>query len=163
MSKKPTKAADNVYCIARLNAASYNDRLSSREGAAEVTGIDRTRLARIELGSLMPYPEEVQLLSDVYNAPELENYHCSNDCPIGRRSVPLVAPKGLDRIALEINGAAKNIEAANEAIMTIAEDGVITANELPELERAMEVLDKLSEKAIALKIHVQKYVSIQKE
>lgn len=68
MAKKATKAADNNFYKARMEAASFNDSFNSREGAAEILGIDRTRLARIELGSLSPYPEEVLLMSDAYNA-----------------------------------------------------------------------------------------------
>lgn len=71
MPKMATKAADNVFYKARIAAASWNDRLGSREGASEVTGIDRTRLANIELGTINPHPEEVLMLSDTYNAPEL--------------------------------------------------------------------------------------------
>ena len=52
MPKMATKAADNVFYKARIAAASWNDRLGSREGASEVTGIDRTRLANIELGTI---------------------------------------------------------------------------------------------------------------
>ena len=55
MSKFATKAAANMFCQARYEAAKSNERLSSREGAAEEIGIDRTRLARIELGSTIPY------------------------------------------------------------------------------------------------------------
>lgn len=39
MPKMATKAADNVFYKARIAAASWNDRLGSREGASEVTGI----------------------------------------------------------------------------------------------------------------------------
>lgn len=63
MSKFATKAAANMFCQARYEAAKSNERLSSREGAAEEMGIDRTRLARIELGSTIPYQEEVLLIS----------------------------------------------------------------------------------------------------
>jgi len=66
MSKIATKASDNDFYKARIAASSCNDRLASREGAAEETGIDRTRLARIELGSLNPYPEEVLLMMDTW-------------------------------------------------------------------------------------------------
>lgn len=66
MSKFATKAAANMFCQARYEAAKSNERLSSREGAAEEIGIDRTRLARIELGSTIPYQEEV-LLMDSFN------------------------------------------------------------------------------------------------
>lgn len=62
MSKYATKAAENMLCQARYEAAKFNGRLSSREGAAEELGVDRTRLARIELGSVIPYPEEVLLI-----------------------------------------------------------------------------------------------------
>ncbi len=72
MPKNPTVAANNVFCIARKEAASFNDSLNSREGASELLGIDRTRIARIELGSLNPYPEEVLMMSDAYNAQELK-------------------------------------------------------------------------------------------
>lgn len=49
MGKKATKAADNMYYLARSEAAEHNPDFSSREKAAEIIGIDRTRLARIEL------------------------------------------------------------------------------------------------------------------
>ena len=45
MPKFATKAADNMFCQARYEAAKFNERLSSREGAAEELGVDRTRLA----------------------------------------------------------------------------------------------------------------------
>lgn len=59
MSKKATKALNNKYYVARYNASKVNDNLTSREKSAEVLNIDRTRLSRIELGTVVPYPEEV--------------------------------------------------------------------------------------------------------
>ena len=44
MPKMATKAAGNVFYQARKEASKWNDRLSSREGASEETGVDRTRL-----------------------------------------------------------------------------------------------------------------------
>lgn len=80
MSKFATKAAGNMFCQARYEAAKFNERLSSREGAAEELGVDRTRLARIELGSVTPYPEEVLLMADIYRAPELKGNYCREMC-----------------------------------------------------------------------------------
>ena len=59
MGKKVTKAADNIYCQARYEALENNDAFSSREKTSEIIHIDRTRLANIELGNVVPYPEEV--------------------------------------------------------------------------------------------------------
>ena len=104
MPRNPTKAADNAFCIARKKAAAFNDKLNSREGAAEVLGLDRTRMARIELGSLWPYPEEVLLMADGYNAPELLNHYCCEVCPIGCRSHQ--RPQ-LDRVIAYLDNIAK--------------------------------------------------------
>lgn len=71
MSKFATKAADSPFYLARMEASKVNDRLASREGAADETGIDRSRMARVELGSANPTPEEVLLLADTYDAPQL--------------------------------------------------------------------------------------------
>lgn len=71
MSKFATKAAANMFCQARYEAAKSNERLSSREGAAEEIGIDRTRLARIELG----FPSPVGELH--FSIPSLQSRHQS--------------------------------------------------------------------------------------
>ncbi len=63
MGKKATKAADNMYYLARCEAAETNADFSSREKAAELVDIDRTRLARIELDTIVPYPEEVKAMA----------------------------------------------------------------------------------------------------
>ena len=55
MSKKATKALNNKYYVARYNDSKNNDSLTSREKSAEVLNIDRTRLSRIELGTVVPY------------------------------------------------------------------------------------------------------------
>ncbi len=51
MPKHATKAAKNVFYCARMEAAKFNDRFASREGTQDETGIDRTRLSRIETAS----------------------------------------------------------------------------------------------------------------
>ena len=84
MGKHATKAGENIFTQARYNAAKFNDRLNSREGASEELGIDRSRLARIELGSKNPFPDEVLMMSDIYNAPELKSYYCKNMCLLGK-------------------------------------------------------------------------------
>ena len=101
MSKFATKAADSPFYLARMEASKVNDRLASREGAADETGIDRSRMARVELGSANPTPEEVLLLADTYDAPQLLNYYCSMCCPIGRQNVKPCAVQEFDRVMMQ--------------------------------------------------------------
>ena len=74
MANVAAKTSSNVFYKARCTAATHNEQLSSREGAADIMSIDRGRLYRIESGIANPYPEEIHLMADLYNAPELENY-----------------------------------------------------------------------------------------
>lgn len=159
MGKKPTKAADNAYCIARMAAAICNDRLSSREGAAEATGIDRTRLARIELGSLFPHPEEVQLLADTYKAPELLNWHCSNDCPIGRDTVTQIELTTLSQISIKLYNAVKDLPAKRDLLLAISDDGIISDEERPKLNDVLTTLGDISKHINTLKLWAQKHLN----
>ncbi len=83
MSNVTAKTAANAFYQARCRASVHNEQLSSREGAADLMSIDRGRIYRIESGVADPYPEEVHLMADLYNAPELRNYYCTEMCPLG--------------------------------------------------------------------------------
>ena len=75
---------ENVWFRARKKAASYNDKLNSREGASEAIGIAPSTLAEYELGitKCIP-PDKAVLMADVYKAPELMSWYCNHECPIG--------------------------------------------------------------------------------
>jgi transcriptional regulator with XRE-family HTH domain len=156
MAKKATKAADNIFYKARMEAAACNDNLNSREGAAEQLGIDRTRLARIELGSLNPYPEEVLLMSDAYNTPELNNYFCSRMCPLGQQTVPAAELLHLDRITIRILTALGNTEFIQRTILEIVKDGIVSEDEQPQVQQILKVLENISKAAMEMKLWVEK-------
>lgn len=129
MSKFATKAADSPFYLARMEASKVNDRLASREGAADETGIDRSRMARVELGSANPTPEEVLLLADTYDAPQLLNYYCSMCCPIGRQNVKPCAVQEFDRVMMQALAALQGTDKISAAIISIAQDGRVDPGE----------------------------------
>ena len=156
MSRNPTKAADNAFCIARKKAAAFNDRLNSREGAAEALGLDRSRMARIELGSLWPYPEEVLLMADGYNAPELLNYYCCDVCPIGCRTHQRLEVAELDRLTVKLMAAMRKGDNIKSMLLDITEDGMIDTDERPQLGQVLAYLDNISRVAAELKLWAEK-------
>lgn len=103
MANVTAKTSSNIFYKARCEAATHNEQLSSREGAADYMSIDRGRLYRIESGIAIPYPEEIRLMADLYNAPELENYFCRTMCPLGCE-MPKVELANLDRLACLLQG-----------------------------------------------------------
>lgn len=161
MSKKATKAADNMYYIARCEASENNPDFSSREKAAEIVGIDRTRLARIELDTISPYPEEVKAMAETYNTPELCNYYCARECPIGQSSVQEVTIDDFDRLALKLLGSLKDIEAIRSSLISISEDGRINEWERQPFEDILKSLEKISTNANALRLWAIKNVHIK--
>ena len=153
---KATKAQSSPYYKARMAAAAYNDDFCSREAAADTVGIERTRLARIELGLICPYPEEVRMMADAYNAPELCNYHCTTDCPIGRETVPKAETGGLEQIAVRVYSALRTADTIREHLIEIAADGVIDDSERPTLAQISARLRRMQAAASELQIYIDK-------
>lgn len=156
MPKMATKAAGNIFYQARKEASSWNDRLSSREGAAEETGVDRTRLAYIELNTVNPHPEEVLILADTYNAPELCNHFCSKMCPLGVKTVNEVEIGELEKTVLQLLSVFQSLPQVKAELIDIAADGVIDDGEKPRMENIIAKLDEAANKIQALKIYFQK-------
>lgn len=156
MGRRPTKAADNPFCKARLEAAKYNDRLFSKEGAAELLGISASTLSDYELGitKIVP-PDMVLKMADLYNAPELRNYYCRELCPLGG-DVPVLELEDLDRISIKAFAAFRKLNESKELLLDITEDGVIDDSEKPKLEKILGTLDELEHVAQSLKVWVKK-------
>ena len=161
MGKKATKAADNMYYLARSEAAEGNADFASRDKTAEIIGIDRTRLARIELDAISPYPEEVKAMSEAYNMPELCNSYCARECPIGRNNVPEVTIDDFDRLALKVLGSLKDIDSLRASLIAISEDGVIEEKERPAFQEILDSLEKISTNAKALRLWALKNIRLK--
>lgn len=159
MGKKVTKAADNMFCIARYEAAKENEAFASRESASELLGIDRTRLARIELGNVTPYPEEVLALSDAYHCPELCNEYCSKQCPVGKKTIKHLEINDFDRLILKVLGSTKDIEDLRASLIDVAEDGEIDASEEEKFCKVLESLDVIAANVESLSLWARKNIS----
>ncbi len=149
------KTIANAFYQARCKASTHNDQLSSREGAADLMSIDRGRLYRIESGVTDPYPEEVHLMADLYNAPELRNFYCREMCPLGG-DVPVLELEDLDRITVKAMASLRKVAETKEILLDITEDGVITNEEKPSLKRILTTLDEISAIAQSLKVWTEK-------
>lgn len=144
MSRKATKAQDNIYYVARYKASKKNGQLSSREKCAEVLGIDRSRLSKIELGTVTPYPEEVLAMSKVYGIPELCNSYCSGECPLGMETIRPISADSLDRLTLQFLGSSKQMTRISEQLIEITADGQVDKSETEAFDNILAELEKMS-------------------
>lgn len=155
MANLTAKTSSNIFYKARCEAATHNEQLSSREGAADYMSIDRGRLYRIESGIAVPYPEEIRLMADLYNTPELENYYCRTMCPLGSE-IPKAELVDMDRITIRTLSTFRKIGETKEMLLDITEDGVIDENEKPQLEEILKNLEEVEEIAQSMKLWIKK-------
>ena len=155
MANITAKTSANVFYKARCAASKRNEQLSSREGAADIMSIDRGRLYRIERGVINPYPEEVHLMADLYNAPELRNYYCTDMCPLGAE-MPKIDVADIDRISIRALSTFRKIAETKELLLDITEDGIITEDERSDLNKVLGNLEELERIAQSLRIWIKK-------
>lgn len=156
MGRRPTKAADNPFCKARLEAAKYNERFFSKEYAAEQLHISAGQLQDYELGitKCIP-PDSILRMADIYNAPELRYMYCREMCPLGE-NIPKIENEDLDRISLKALSSFRKINEAKELLLDITADGIIEEGEKEDLKKIVETLDELNEITSNLKVWIEK-------
>ena len=103
MDSECTMEPENIYFRCRKEAAMHNQKLSSREGAAELLGISVSSLQKYELGVTKTVPVDmVVLMADLYNAPELRSLYCKGECPIGRAMNIATEIKSVESVAIRL-------------------------------------------------------------
>lgn len=151
------KTVSNRFYQARCEASTHNERLSSREGAADLMCIDRGRLYRIESGVMNPYPEEVHLMADLYNAPELRNYYCTEMCPLGE-CIPRACVEPLQQSGIKLFTSSARISKTIERFMEIVEDGKVGEDEKNEFKDIINNLNELTRSIQSLNLWSEKHI-----
>lgn len=148
---------ENVYFRARKEASRHNERLASREMAAELIGVSPYTLADYELGNTKVVPvDKVVLMADLYNAPELKTGYCKSECPIGRDFPLATEQRGLEGIALRLISSLESARTVQKGIVDIAKDGKVTQDEKVALRSILEQLDRFSEVISEIRLYAEK-------
>lgn len=167
MGRGCTKANENLCFRCRKDAALHDDRLSSRERAAEMLGISVSSLADYELGVTKVIPvDKIVLMADLYRAPEMKVWYCSSECPIGRSyPMPDISPSSVEGVALRLIRMLRQdtVENVRETLVDITADGVITADERVDLGEILEYVDELIAAAGELKLIGSKVMNEETE
>lgn len=162
MGRDATKAVGNPWYEARKRAAEFDDRLYSREGAAERLGMSVSSIADAELGltKIMPVDKAV-LMADMYKAPELLNHYCLNECPIGCRHSISEEVLDVDRITVKLmkNLSLDRLNEMRQKMLDIAYDGVVSDDEKLDLKEVVEYLEETSKTISELKILADKLLN----
>lgn len=139
MARVSTKANKNIYHQTREALH------LTREAASKVLEtIPPERIEKIENERCLPHPDEVLVMAEKYKQPDLCNYYCANQCPIGRQYVPEVKIKDLSQIVLEMLASLNAMNKKKERLIEITVDGVISDDELSDFLFIQKELERIS-------------------
>ena len=115
MGKKSTKENKNIYQIFR------EEQNLTRDKASELMEfISPDRIEKIESEKSLPHPDEILVMADAYKMPELCNYFCSHECPIGQKYIPEIKAKDLSQIVLELLSGLNAISKEKDRMVDIS-------------------------------------------
>lgn len=153
MGKRSTKENKNIYQLYREEAE-----LTREKASEQMEYISADRIEKIESEKSYPHPDEILVMADCYKKPNLCNYYCSHECPIGKEFVPEVRLKDLSQIVLEMLASLNAIDKDKNRLIEITADGKLTADEYRDFASIENQLNKISLSADALKLWLQQTI-----
>ena len=150
MGKRSVKENKNIYQTSREAMG------LSREAASELLEfMSPERIEKIESEKALPHPDEVLVMEEKYKNPELCNYFCTHECPIGMKYVPESGLKDFSQVALEILNGINQLSGEKDRLIAIAVDGRVNDFERKDFDEILEKLNSIDRSIQGLKIWVE--------
>ncbi len=154
MPKVSSKENKNAYFQKREEL-----KLTRDQAAELLESIPPERIEKIENERVEPHPEEILIMAEKYKAPELCNYYCSNQCPIGRRYVPEIKIRDLSQIVLKMIDSLNEVQDQQRRLINITADGVIDDSEIDDFIRIQDKLEEISITTEALQLWSEQMIA----
>lgn len=154
MGKKSIKENKNMYQLCREEAG-----LTRAQASDALVFMSDSRIEKIESEKCEPHPDEILAMANAYKKPNLCNYYCSNECPIGQISVPELQPKQLAQITLEMLSTITTLSKQKDRLVEITVDGVISEEEKKDFMMISDELEKMAMAIDSLKLWVNQMIA----
>lgn len=154
MPKVSNKENKNLYFRRREELKLTRDKASEL-----LESISPERIEKIENERVEPHPEEILVMAEKYKSPELCNYYCSNQCPIGMQYVPEVKVQNLSQIILKMVDSLNTVQDNQRRLISITADGMIDDTEIDDFVNIQEELEKISVTVEALQLWTEQMIA----
>lgn len=98
-------------------------------------------------------------MAQKYKSPELCNYYCSNQCPIGQQYEPEVKIQDLCQIVLKMVDSLNTVQDNQRRLISITADGIVDDSEIDDFVSIQEELEKISITVEALQLWTEQMVA----
>lgn len=150
MGKRSTKENKNIYQLSRENAG------LTREAASEaMVFLSPERIEKIESEKAVPHPDEVMTMEAGYKNPELCNYYCTHECPIGKKYVPEAKLKDFAQITVEILASLNAMEKEKNRLIEISLDGRVNDYERKDFDVILDKLNRIDKSIQGMRIWIE--------
>ena len=156
MAKVSKKDNKSIYQLTRESLG------LTREKVSELTNLPPERIERCETGKVYLQPIDVLELSKCYNKPELCNYYCNHECPIGQKYVPEIKVEGIESTVLKMISSLNTMTKKKDRLIEIIEDGKVTKDEIEDFINIQQSLEKISITVETLQLWVEKMLATGK-
>ena len=154
MGKKSIKENKNVYQLAREEAG-----MTRLQASDALVFMSDSRIEKIESEKCEPHPDEILAMANAYKKPSLCNYYCSNECPIGQKTVPELKEKALAQITLEMLSTINILSKQKDRLVEITVDGEISDDEMKDFLAIKSELDKMTVSIESLKLWIDQMIA----
>ena len=159
---KKSEMKENIYESLRKERGLTREKVCDIVAEQGLGVLTNERLFRIEKEIFQIHPEEVLLLSKVYNEPVLCNHYCVNECPLGIGRIPEVKMKDLEKIVLSMLASLNSIQMRKERLVEISADGEIDENEMLDFINIKKELEEISVSVETLKLWAEQKLASKK-
>ena len=150
MGKRSVKENKNIYQLSREAKG------LSREAASELLEyISPERIEKIESEKAAPHPDEVLTMEERYENPELCNYYCTHECPIGMKYVPEAKLRDFSQVTIDIIASLNSLQEEKDRLIAIAVDGKVSDLERKDFDAILEKLSEAERSIQGMKIWIK--------
>ena len=150
MGKRSVRENKNIYQLSR------EERELTREAASEaLVFLSPERIEKIESGKSAPHPDEVLALEHAYRNPELSNWFCTHECPIGMKYEQEVKLKSLAQVTVETLAALHAMDEEKNRLIAISVDGRVNDAERRDFDRILGKLNALDRAIRSMQIWLE--------
>ena len=150
MGKRSVRENKNIYQLSR------EERELTREAASEaLVFLSPERIEKIESGKSAPHPDEVLAMEHAYRNPELSNWFCTHECPIGMKYEQEVKLKSLAQVTVETLAALHAMDEEKNRLIAISVDGRVNDAERRDFDRILGKLNALDRAIRSMQIWLE--------
>ncbi len=147
MGKRSVRENKNIYQLSREAKG------LTREAASSVLEyMSPERIEKIESGKSLAHPDEILTMQQGYANPELANWYCTHECPIGMKYVPQASLKELPQLTIDLIAALNSLQEQKDRLISISVDGRVDDLERGDFDGIMEKLNSIDRTIQGMKI-----------